>query len=63
MVRIVKHPCKYKIKKETVIKDRTGSGNDYTYKECFCLSTNRKIKKRECKNCKLKPNENESIKS
>jgi hypothetical protein len=52
MIRIVTHPCKFKIRKEITIKDRTGSGNDYNYKEWYCLSTGRVIKKRECKNCK-----------
>jgi hypothetical protein len=54
MTVTIKKPCIYKISKEFIVKDRTGSGEDYIYKDWFCTFFNLKIKKRQCKFCKMK---------
>lgn len=53
LVTVVINPCIYKIQKEFVVKDRTGSGSDYIYKDWFCNFFQLKLKKRQCKNCKF----------
>lgn len=47
--------CPNKVKRIVEVKDRTGSGEDYETVEFHCLVTKKKIEKRGCKNCKLRP--------
>jgi hypothetical protein len=49
-----KTPCVHLVKVTHIVKDRTGSGNDYNDNYYNCSKLKRRLKsKRECKTCNL----------
>lgn len=50
-----KSVCKFLTRPSQLIKDRTGSGNDYTDTYYFCSNPElkKRITKKHCKDCKL----------
>jgi hypothetical protein len=52
MIKVIKQPCFYKKKITHIIKDTTGSGEDYKDIYYFCTMTGHRLKKRECVKCK-----------